>query len=113
MFVPVQVFVFVFDGDGDDCNNDTPRTCAASMYHCLHEFVHLAHARYPLILYLYFHLYFCGEKSYDSLTYHDTITFNKQSLTPFYQNIGSYCLLGFVSIFVSVNVSVNVLLVIY
>ena len=86
----------VFDGDGDDCNNDTHRTCAVSMYHCLHEFIHLAHARYPLMpyLYLYFHLYFCREESYDSLTYIDMVTFNKQSLTPFflvYQNIGSCC----------------------
>ena len=90
----VFVFVFAFDGDGDDCNNDTHRTCAASMYHCLHEFIHLGHARYPLISCLYFHLYFCGEESYDSLTYNDMITFDKQSLTPFfrsYQNIGSCC----------------------
>ena len=84
VYVPVQVFVFVFDGDGDDCNNDTHRTCAASMYHCLHEFVHLGHARYPLISCLYFHLYFCGEESYDSLTYNHMITFNKQSITLFW-----------------------------
>ena len=32
------------DGSGDDSNNDTGRTCAASMYHRQHDFILSEHA---------------------------------------------------------------------